>query len=89
MYRFIKIAAICGMFFTASAFAHGHGGYGGHVGGYGYGGYGYRPYYGGVYVAPLTGYYPQPYYAAPQPYYAPPVNNYGYAPQPPMYGQYR
>lgn len=87
MSRYIKIAAICGIFFTTSAFAHGHGGHGG----YGYEGYGYRPYYGGVYIAPVAGgYYPQSYYAAPQPYYAQPqAYNYGYAQQAPMYGQYR
>ncbi len=92
MFRFIKIAAMCAMFISTSAFAHGHGGYGGH-GGFGFGGYGYyRPYYGGVYVAPVTGYYPQqPYYGAvPQPYIPQPqANYYGYGQQAPMYGQYR
>lgn len=64
--RIMIIVAISGMFFTSTAFAHGHHGHNG----YWRGGYGYAPYYGGY--APAGGYYP-----VPQPYYAPPPIPYG------------
>ena len=92
MFRFIKIALVCALFFASPAFAHGHHGHGGYgYGGYGYGGYGYRPYYGGINYAPapMAGYYPvqQPYYAPmPQPMVMP---YYGYGRQMPMYRHFR